>query len=114
MAFIKTLKTKGIEASYWIITGYNPNKATNTTAIDMRLYVNKEAREESLENHLESVTLFVEGFGLTIEEMYNLAKESNCRFDTTEQGEEGDTVATPFFSDAVSDEPAPEVDTPEQ
>lgn len=75
MALQLTKKSKGIDANYWKIIESNYNVFGNSTNLKLALYINKEARQEGLNNYLEVEQFSFEGF-LTQSEMYAKIKES--------------------------------------
>lgn len=105
MALLKLTNKKGIDASYWVVTGWNQNKSNQTAVVDIRLYKDQAAKDESLENHLESIQVTVPGYNLALAEIYTLIKISNSPLDTVTYPEDGhgDPERVFFFGDAQDD-----------
>jgi len=98
MALIKEINHKGILANYWIIIRSGWDKQRNTTSTILGLYVNKESRNEKLNNFLIVRTYQFEG-ELTREQQYLEIVKPIIRKD-----KDGNEVDINLLTDAESDE----------
>ena len=74
----------------------NSRKLTNKTTVTFNTFVNKAAREASINNSLGERTLTINGIGLTIAQMYDAVK-ALVPSDPMQMAKEN------FFSDAEND-----------
>ena len=76
MALQLTKKSKGIDANYWKIINSNFDAFGNQTRATMVLYLNKNTRNDDINDYLETKNFYFEGF-LNQAEMYTEIKKSS-------------------------------------
>jgi len=76
MALKKVINYKGIEADYLCITTKEYQKWLNKTIVTLSLFVNKDSRNEGLDNALQTFVFNFDGDDLSKKECYDLIKAS--------------------------------------
>ena len=75
MALKLAVRHKGFLPNYFNILTVNLNKENLTTEVKLGLYIDEQARRESVHNHLTTLDLTFNEFGLTLEQIYNKIKQ---------------------------------------
>lgn len=77
MALSKEIIHKGIPFTYWVLGAKEYDKNKNITRYSIRGYMNREVREENIENYIPDFSKIYESAGdLTTAECYEEAKKS--------------------------------------
>jgi hypothetical protein len=104
MALIKSIQYKGFTVEYWNIVNVAENKETNKTRIIIVPYVSKNLRLENIANgiHELEMTIDLDGFGDSLNELYVKLKQSNpTPISTANNGTE--FYEGNFFANATDD-----------
>ena len=75
MALQKATTFKGVEASYWKITGASASYMTGKTNVLLSLYLDSEARNADENNVLSAQAVIVPGVDLSRAQLYGMVKE---------------------------------------
>ena len=75
MALKTTITRRGVDLTYFKITGYNFDAINNKSNVRVGCFVSKELRDEGLGNTIETLDFQFDGY-LTLAESYAKLKES--------------------------------------